>query len=259
MADVVPMPGHDSRCGDCRHRGDCPLTDASGRPDAGIVNSRTRIVHACGPIQRAGERVDAVHRIRSGWVKTVHTGDDGDEYVTGFHGPGAWLGLDALGGDCHRSDAVALDTVSVCAMPLPQLREHLHQSRRATRLVIAAVGAGLASSERQQSRLARNGAARRMAGFLVDLRRQCEAAGLDGDRIELPMSRGEIASYLALAVETVSRLLTRLQRAGIIAVGRHHLRILDHAGLASAAGREPPSGARRSTAQRIGQPAPAGR
>jgi CRP/FNR family transcriptional regulator len=104
---------------------------------------------------------------------------------------------------------------------------------------MGAMSERLARKEHMHLVLARDGAARRLAGFLVDLCERRDSAGLDGDHITLPMSRGEIASYLALAVETVSRILTRMQRAGTIQVNRSNLVVLDRAALCEEAGVSP--------------------
>lgn len=76
-----------------------------------------------------------------------------------------------------------------------------------------------------------------MSLFLHSLSERLEHAGYNGSEFRLSMSREDIASYLGLALETVSRLLTRLADDGVIAVERRRLRILDPAALAAAAGR----------------------
>ena len=84
----------------------------------------------------------------------------------------------------------------------------------------------------RQLTLARHGARARIAGFLLDLSRK----GLEG-KIELPMSRGDIADYLGLTIETVSRQFTEFKTAGIIAAdrGSRAVMVLDLATLQSIA------------------------
>lgn len=236
MPSITSLPSPTTKCCECRHASDCPIaTDADGR----TVNSRVRVARSGDWIHRTGERMDAVYRVRSGSIKTRLIGADGEEQVTGFYGPGEWLGLDALDGSVHRSDAVALDTASVCVLPWPQLREHLAHSPGGLQRIIDAMSERLARKEHMHLTLARDRAEQRLARFLVDLVEHRDAVGLDGDRITLPMSRAEIASYLALAVETVSRILTRMQRASIIEVHRSDLVILDRSALFAAAGSSP--------------------
>lgn len=235
MHCVVPITNPSTRCAECRVAGDCPLLDDPARPDT-AGQARLRVLHAGDRLFRAGDRVDAVYRVRTGIVKTSLSGHDGVEQVTGFYGGSEWVGLDALDGEHYASEAVALDTASVCVIPSRVLRERMAGSSRAARLMMQAMSRRLADKEAIHLSLARDNAAQRLAAFLLDLSRRRHVAGLDATHIELPMSRGEIASYLALAVETVSRLFTRLQRDRVVYVQRKHVDVLDGAALQRCAG-----------------------
>jgi len=236
MPNVVSITNHPARCADCRHSADCPLLDERSQAADSALHSRVRVLHDGDRLFRGGDRVSAIYRVRTGIVKASLTDSDGDEQVTGFFGPGEWVGLDAMDGELHRSDAVALDTTSVCVISYSTLRERLSHSSRAVRIMMDAMSRRLAGKENVHLSLAKDNAAQRLAGFLLDLSDRRAAAGLDASEIALPMSRGEIASYLALAVETVSRLLTRLHRAGVIEVHRHHVVVVDRDELLSTAG-----------------------
>lgn len=231
MSNVINLSNHSTRCGECRHNADCPLLDEHGQPSASLQSNKVRVLHAGDHLFRAGDAVEALYRMRTGVVKTTLTGSDGDEQVTGFFGAGEWVGLDAIGAKTHRSDATVLDTASVCVVPASTLHDRMMSSNRASRLLLDILGQRLARKEYIHLSLARDNAAQRMAAFLLDLSTHQSRAGLAGDNISLPMSRGEIASYLALAVETVSRLLTRMQRDRILKVHRHNVEILDHTAL----------------------------
>jgi CRP/FNR family transcriptional regulator len=74
-------------------------------------------------------------------------------------------------------------------------------------------------------------AEQRVAAFLLDIAARHEAMGLNGDHFVLGMSRADMASYLALKHETVSRALSHLAGTNCIVVQRRELRILDRAGL----------------------------
>ena len=237
MADVVSLSNHPTRCRECRYAHDCPLLEESGATMDGVTQSRIRVLHHGDRLFRAGDRVEALYRVRTGVVKTSVTGNDGCEQVTGFFGAGEWVGLDGLDGEHHANEAVALDTASVCVIPYPTLRERLRHSARAARVMMSVMSQRLGAKEEMHLSLARSNAGQRLAGFLLDLSERRAAADLDADDIALPMSRGEIASYLALAVETVSRLLTRMHRAGIVEVHRSHVEVLDREGLEALAGR----------------------
>ena len=84
--------------------------------------------------------------------------------------------------------------------------------------------------------LAMRGAGQRMASFLIGLADIRRSGGLQRDEILLLMPRADIASYLMLAVETVSRSPSRQQEAGLIEVHRNRIRILDEPALRATAG-----------------------
>ena len=237
MANVVSLTNHPTRCRECRYSSDCPLLEEDGATTDGVVQTRVRVLHNGDRLYRAGDRIEAVYRVRTGVVKTSLTGSDGNEQVTGFFGAGEWVGLDGLDVTRHRSEAVALDTASVCVIPFATLRDTLGDSSRAARIMMSVMSQRLFDKENMHLSLARDNASQRLAAFLLDLSDRRAAADLDSEDIALPMSRGEIASYLALAVETVSRLLTRMHRAGTIAVYRSHVEILDRPALEELAGR----------------------
>ena len=84
--------------------------------------------------------------------------------------------------------------------------------------------------------LARKDADGRIAGLLVDLARRYYARGCSAHAFQLPMSRQDIACYLGLAVETVSRTLTRFQDSGLLKVNRREVEFLDPSALCRLAG-----------------------
>ena len=194
-----------------------------------------------------------VFTVRSGAVKTRVMLESGHERVIGFHAPGDVIGLDAMDEGRHGCDAVVLDTASVCSLP--------------TRVIDRADGAGAVMRDelvRRMSRalaeqqglllmLGRYSAEQRVAAFLLRQSRRQRLHGLSAREINLPMSRSDIASYLALAVETVSRVLTRLQELGLLHVRRSQVRILDLKGLEAMA-EDPSEPNRLPRARPCGEP-----
>ncbi|MEM7565296.1 MAG: cyclic nucleotide-binding domain-containing protein [Pseudomonadota bacterium] len=192
-------------------------------------------------IFRAGEHTEAFFVVRSGSVKSYMTSEDGEEQVLGFYLPGDIFGLDANEHEARLTSAVAMETSSVCRFPHNQLSKQ-------------AVGANLlkisvAQIQRDHNlllTLARKDADGRIASLLVDLAIRHEVMGYSGKAYLLPMSRQDIGSYLGLAVETVSRVFTRFQEAGVLKVNRREVEITDHHSLRRIAGaRLELTGARR--------------
>ena len=124
--------------------------------------------------------------------------------MLGFHLPGEVIGLNAIDGDRYPCNAVALDTVMLCRFSFPK---------------IAVLAARLPGLQQQLFRLLSRDIGRaallagdwtadqRMAAFLVGLSRRLAARGFSPDRFQLTMARTDIANYLRLAPETVSRVL----------------------------------------------------
>ena len=76
--------------------------------------------------------------------------------------------------------------------------------------------------------LARLNPLERLAGFLVDMAQRRQRQGQDDSEVILPMTRTDIADYLGLTVETVSRSFTRLRQEGSISTDDpHHVRLRD--------------------------------
>ena len=102
--------------------------------------------------------------------------------------------------------------------------------------LLAKMSRHIHDSERRLGVLAMRGAGQRMAAFLIGLLDDCRRRGLKCDELVLPMPRADIASYLGLAIETVSRSLTRQHAGRLIDVRRNLIRILDERALRAMAG-----------------------
>ena len=160
--------------------------------------------------------------MRAGTVKTYVVDRDGREHVLGFHLPGEVIGLNAIDGEHYPCNAIALDTVMLCrfsfpkiavlASQLPGLQQHLFRllSRDIGR---AALLAGDWTADQ------------RMAAFLIGLSRRLSERGYSPNRFQLSMARTDIANYLRLAPETVSRVLRRFQEEGLLRVERRELEL----------------------------------
>ena len=189
--------------------------------------------HAGEHIFREGDPFEAIAAVRAGTVKTYVIDRDGREHVLGFHLPGEVIGLNAIDGEHYPCNAIALDTVMLCRFSFPK---------------IAVLATRLPGLQRQLFRLLSRDIGRaallagdwsadqRMAAFLIGLSRRLSARGFSPNRFQLTMARTDIANYLRLAPETVSRVLRRLQEDGLLQVDRRELQILQREELEALAG-----------------------
>ena len=206
--------------------------------DSGYDKSRLRDLHVLvehvGPfcegqhIFREGDEFDSIAGIRAGTVKTYVTDLAGREQVLGFFLPGEVIGLNAISRSRYPCNAVALDTVLLCRFSFPKMATLATQMPGLQQQLFCLLSEDIGKA----SLLAGDFAAdERMAAFLVGLARRCAARGLSQTRLRLPMARTDIANYLRLAAETVSRILRRFQEDGIVRVERRDVEILDRAWL----------------------------
>jgi CRP-like cAMP-binding protein len=157
------------------------------------------------------EPADYVYKIVSGSVRTYNILSDGRRQIGGFYMPGDIFGIEFDGE--HSSAAEAISDAKVLVVKRSALDALAGRDASVARELYALTAREL---RRVQDRilLLIKSAQERVAGFLLEMAKR--AAG--GNAIELPMSRQDIADYLGLTIETVSRTLTSLETAAAIDV-----------------------------------------
>lgn len=201
-----------------------------------------RLIHRPPPLARgdrlfrADEPLEHVHVVRSGSLKTVYPEVGGGGRIVGFHLPGDLLGLDAISNERHRCDAVALERASVCAVPFERLERLAADLPALQRQLHRIISREMQTPYRHLATVGRNSASERVAGFMADLSQRLANVGHSPTDLQLSMLREDIASYLGLAVATVSRALGRLSDHGLLEIDHRRIRVLDPDGLARLAG-----------------------
>ena len=183
------------------------------------------------PFFYSGQAFKSLYAVHSGSIKTFILTNDGDEQVIGFHMPGDLLGFDALGADIHSCTAVALETSSVCEIPIRALQALCLKAPHFAKHIMALMSQQITNQHDMMLMLAKKSAEVRIAALLLSISSRFQARGFSANQYHLSMSRHDIGNYLGLAVETVSRLLTHLHDAGMIQVDRRYIRIADMNGL----------------------------
>lgn len=173
---------------------------------------------------RAGDAFDKVMAVRAGCFKSYLIDNDGEEQVLGFFLPGEIVGLDAIHGKRHIANVVALDTSAVCALSFESVSEMARRMPELQGEMFRVMSERIGELETTSSDLT---AEQRMGLFLLSLSDRFARRGYSPREFTLAMSRRDIASYLRLATETVSRVLARFQQREMIAVDRKNVRIED--------------------------------
>ena len=184
--------------------------------------------HAGDHIFRNSERFGAIYAVRAGMVKTRQIDDDGHEQVLGFHLPGEMIGLNAIHPAKYPCDAIALDTVYVCRFSFPALATLATKIPGVQQQLFSLLSADIGKATQLVGDYS---ADERLAAFLLGLAERYAARGFSSKAFRLTMARADIANYLRLAAETVSRVLRRFQDQRLIHVDGRDVELLDAAGL----------------------------
>lgn len=156
---------------------------------------------------------------------------EGREQVTGFFMVGDLLGLDGPAAGRHVVSAIALEDSEVLIMPFVAFEEASRDDVSLQHALNAAFARQIAHDQSLMILLGAMTARERVAAFLIGLSRRFVARGYSPSDFHLRMTRREIASYLGLKLETVSRLFSLFAQEALIEVNGRHLRIVDAAGL----------------------------
>jgi CRP/FNR family transcriptional regulator len=181
-------------------------------------------VHADDHLFRVGDPFRALYAVRGGYFKTYLVDESGREQVLGFHLPGELIGLDAIWPEKHQCNAVALDTASVCALPWQEVTKLATQVPSLQQTMFRLLSRDIAEAHHLAGDMT---AEQRIATFLHSLSARLKARGYSETHLTLAMPRRDIANYLRLATETVSRVFTRFEKDELIAVDRRDVKLLD--------------------------------
>jgi len=181
-----------------------------------------------------GDPIRHHFRILSGTVRLYKAIADGRRQVIDFLGAGNCFGLTGL--DRHTYSAEAVSPVTLIRYPRHKLEAAIRSDSELAQALFRLACAELDQAQRQMLLLGRKSADEKIASFLLSLARHAEADGGYREPLEhivhLPMSRQDMADYLGLTIETVSRTMSRFRRLGLIdLIGRHHVALREVARL----------------------------
>jgi CRP/FNR family nitrogen fixation transcriptional regulator len=193
MTFAAPLPAH---------RTD-PLAEAFERLGTRMTFGREQEVYA------QDEPAELLYRVVSGVIRTTRLTPDGRRLIGDFYYAGDVFGLEP--GPDHQFGAEALTESQVLVVRRAAMVAYAGDAE-VDRAILAATRRELARLQDHVMVLGRKGARERVATFLMSL------ASREGEEhVELPMSRQDMADYLGLTIETVSRMLTQLQGEAVVA------------------------------------------
>ena len=229
---VVQFPFRYFACQYCELQDIC--ANAARRRDrpslAGIIE-HPRPYHRGDHLFRQGDPVRYYYVVNSGITKQFINTADGREQVVSFTLVGETVSLDYLEGGRHNSNVTALDTTGVCAIPVLRLNRDKQLKAALADYLLRHTAREIARNHELQQLIGQGTAENKLAYFLNDMTQRMNRASRPGDCVVLPMSRHDIANYLCLADETISRLFSRFADCGIIKVNRKRITISDFTAL----------------------------
>lgn len=229
MAAVINISSIKAACKSCTLQELClPLglseTDISALDR---LIKRRRTLKKGEILYRFGDPLQSLYAIRTGALKTTGLIEDGRAQVTGFYLPGELLGIDAINSDKHPCSAEALEPSEVCEIPFPLLEELATKIPGLQHQLLRIMSREIVRDEEMLMLLGRMTAEERLASCLMSFSRRLERLGGAPEEFKLSMSRQDLGDYLGLALETVSRLLSRFHDEGLISVHGRQISLRD--------------------------------
>ncbi|RDE18927.1 hypothetical protein DV711_15055 [Motiliproteus coralliicola] len=190
--------------------------------DQSIGAEMRDLIQERGPFQagdtiyRQSDPFRSIYSIQSGCVKAETVTVDGRASVVGFFHPGDLAGLDGIGSKTYPTDLIALETTWICEIPYKELLDLCGHSPKLQSRFIERMGMTIQQHEQDWKVLRSDPAEIRVMRFLYQLHERNRRNGSTSPRVKLPMAKQDLASYLSLTPESLSRVLTRMQTDGYI-------------------------------------------
>lgn len=181
----------------------------------------------------SGQTFEALYVVNAGYLKTMMLDSDGNERVVSFPMKGDLLGSDGIFADRHASEAAALSDCDLVVIPFKQLLSLGHACQELEHIIYRVVSRQIVQENVNLAALGSLRSDARVARFLAIEADRHAALKYSSQSFRLRMTRREIGSYLGLTLETVSRSLSALDAAGIIAVDQRDIHILKPGSLRS--------------------------
>jgi CRP/FNR family transcriptional regulator, anaerobic regulatory protein len=234
--NAVPPHGMPSRPAVCGLHGT--------RPTSGCAACEIRPVALCAPLApeelvqmarhvspfsleanavlvQEGDPAVNVYTVTRGMLRRARYLPDGRRQITGFLGPGDLVGVEVA--NVYHSSLEAVVPSDLCVVTRHNLEDLFGRYPSLKDRLVSFECAELDRAQDLQLSLGRRNPSEKIAVFLLELAARAERAGQPRDPVRLPMTRTDIADYLGLTIETVSRTFTKLRQEGLIRLPAPHL------------------------------------
>jgi len=216
-------------CANCARRSLCialGLSDTEVLQLHDFVGTRRRIKRG-EILWQTGDPLHALYAVRLGFLKSFIITDEGQVQVTGFQMAGEIVGMDAIASGRHHSTVIALEDSELCPLPFGEFDRLMDRIPSLQRRFFRMMSHEIVREQQNMALLGTMRAEQRLASFLLRLSSLYQQRGYSATEFVLRMTREELGNYLGLKLETVSRLLSKLQQEGLIQVENKALKLLD--------------------------------
>ena len=191
-----------------------------------LLDFKVRILEAGEHLYRQGESLESLYAIRTGMLKSYTTLESGQEYVMGFHMPPDLFGWEGIQKQQLSVSVVALKSSNICEIPLTQLEKIVKELPELETQLLKMVSQRI---NIDNIAMLRTTSEQRVANFILQLAQKYSALGQPSYLCRLSMTYQDIANYLRMAPETISRTLHKLQSKKIISLDKQqiHLKNID--------------------------------
>ena len=187
-------------------------------------------------LYKAGQKFFSIFAIRAGAVKLYSYSNSGEEIIHGFHLPGEVIGFDGLADNMYEYNAVALDTTSVCNMPYEQLADLALKVPNLNHQIMTVMSKKMHDGRLHSELLIKKNADQRVAQFIWNMAEGYQNRGYAHNEFRLPILHRDVALYLGLTPETVSRILAKFNSDEIVSWKKKEVAIHDEIKLKQVAG-----------------------
>ena len=227
--NIVNLKTYQASCTNCKLKDLC----LASHLDVKELEKFERIVEHSQPLQRGqhlyrqSDKFHNIYIVKSGSIKNYITMQDGDACIFGFYLPGELLALDSIAKGEYASSAIAQQTTYICKIPYPSFERLCQQIPHLQEKLFQIAASKIAKAYNRQLLLSQRNSEERFAVFLLNQSDRIGKNGYSKNVFYLSMARRDIANYLGLACETISRLFTRFNNEGILQVKKKLIRIRD--------------------------------
>ena len=178
------------------------------------MDSATRVVNRKEHVFFEGDAVTHIYKVEAGHVCIYRLLADGRRQVVDFAFAGDFIGLGASGQ--HALNAQATERTRLRCLPVAELRQVVRDNPKLGLELYEAIAGELEATRELLMSVSHRTAQERIAGFLLALMQRAARRGEDSNNIVLPMTRTDIADFLGLTIETVSRTFSKFRAKGLI-------------------------------------------